>query len=72
MPAGLLVTVPLPFPVSLTSRVFVILDCSVKIAVTERAVTMDTMQAPVPEQAPVQPMKLDPDPGVAVNVTEVP
>ncbi len=43
-----------------------------KVAVTDRASLMETWQVPVPEQAPDQPVKLEPPVGVAVNVTDVP
>jgi hypothetical protein len=33
---------------------------------------MDTVHEPVPEHAPDQPAKVDPDAGEAVNVTVVP
>jgi hypothetical protein len=33
---------------------------------------METTQLPVPEQAPLHPMKLDPAAGAAVSVTLVP
>ena len=44
-----------------------------KLAVTERATLMVTEQeAAVPVHAPVQPLKVEPAAGVAVNVTAVP
>ena len=46
---------------------------AVKVAATERAALMVTEQeAPVPVHAPVQPLKVEPAAGVAVNVTAVP
>ena len=39
------------------------------MAVTLVAAVRVTLQAPVPVQAPDQPVKLDPAAGVAVNVT---
>src|SRR5437667_1732229 len=70
MPAGALVTVPLPVPAGVTVRVKV---CSVKVAVTVVAAESVTTQVPVPEQPPpVQPVKVEPAAGVAVNVTAVP
>ncbi len=71
IPAGELLTVPVPVPASDT----VSANCTtgaVKVAVTARAWLMVTEQLPVPEQAPVQPAKVEPDVGVAVNATRVP
>src|SRR5256885_17142292 len=65
MPAGALVTVPLPVPalVGVSAKVGV-----VKVAVTERAALMVTEQeAAVPVHAPLQPLKVEPAAGVAVN-----
>ncbi len=42
------------------------------MAVTECAWVIDTTQLPVPEQAPDQPVNVDPGDGDAVNVTDVP
>jgi len=42
-----------------------------KVAVTLWAVVMLTAQAPVPLQAPLQPLKVAPSVGAAVRVTEV-
>src|SRR5213076_214342 len=70
MPAGALVTVPLPVPAGVTVRVKV---CTVKVAVTVVAAERVTVQAPVPEQLPpLQPVKVEPAAGVAVSVTAVP
>jgi hypothetical protein len=44
----------------------------VKVAVTDRAAFIVTVQVPVPEQAPLQPVKFVPVAGVAVSVTRVP
>ena len=42
-------------------------------AVTDRAAFIDTVQVvAVPEHEPAQPVKTEPSPGVAVNVTDVP
>src|SRR5437016_1732301 len=69
MPAGALVTAPLPVPALLTVSVKV----GVKVAVTVVAAESVTVQAPVPEQPPpLQPVKVEPATGVAVNVTAVP
>src|SRR5438552_3488354 len=70
MPAGSLVTVPLPVPAGVTVRVKL---CRVKVAVTVVAAERVTVQAPVPEQLPpLQPVKVEPAAGVAVSVTAVP
>src|SRR5947209_2953042 len=70
MPAGELVTVPLPVPAGATVRVKV---CGVKLAVTVVAAESVTVQVPVPEQPPpLQPVKVEPAAGVAVSVTTVP
>ena len=70
IPAGALVTVPLPVPalLSVSAKVWV-----VKVAVTERAAVMVTEQeAAAPVHAPLQPLKVEPAGGVAVSVTTVP
>jgi hypothetical protein len=43
-----------------------------KAALTVWAAVMLTEQGPVPVQAPLQPMKAKPEPGVAVRATDVP
>src|SRR5207247_4071040 len=69
-PVGALVTVPLPAPVLLTVSVK---DCRAKVAVTVCAAFTVTMQVPVPEQPPpLQPEKVQPAAGAAVQVTEMP
>ncbi len=42
------------------------------MAITEWAWVIATTQLPVPEQAPDQPVNVDPGEGAAVNVTDVP
>src|SRR5881296_3542383 len=70
MPAGALVTVPVPVPLGLTVSVKV---CTAKVAVTVVAALRVTVQVPVPEQPPpLQPVKVEPATGAAVNVTAVP
>src|SRR5207247_10010743 len=70
MPAGALVTVPVPVPDLVTVRVK---DCWAKVAVTEVAAFTVTMQVLVPEQPPpLQPVKVELASGVAVKVTAVP
>ena len=62
------VTVPLPLPAELIVKAKV---CSVKVAVTDWAAVIETLQEPVPVQAPDQPVKVEPVDGVAVRVTAV-
>jgi hypothetical protein len=69
MPAGALVTVPVPLPDLVTVRLTV---WSAKVAVTERAALIVTVQVPVPVQAPLQPVKVESVVGAAVKVTTVP
>src|SRR5438552_2254003 len=70
MPAGELVTVPLPVPALLTVSAKV---GRAKVAVTVVAALRVTVQVPVPEQPPpLQPVKVEPAAGVAVSVTAVP
>jgi hypothetical protein len=69
MPAGLLVTVPEPVPFFVTDSVT---GVAVNVAVTDVAALTVTAQVPVPEQAPLQPAKVEPEAGAAVRVTAVP
>jgi len=70
MPAGLLVTVPIPEPVLFTVSVKA---WRAKVAVTVVAAVSVTVQVAVPEQPPpLQPEKVEPAAGAAVKVTEVP
>src|SRR5438309_2854515 len=70
MPAGALLTVPLPVPAVLTVRVKV---GTVNVAVTVVEALRVTVQVPVPVQPPpLQPLKIEPVAGAAVNVTAVP
>jgi hypothetical protein len=71
------VTVPVPGPALLTLSVYfgtglLIATPVSKVAVTLCAWFMLTVQAPVPEQAPPQPLKVLPESAVAVSVTLVP
>ncbi len=69
IPAGVLVTVPEPVPLGVTVKV----TPNAKVAVTDVALFMGTVQAPVPVQAPpLQPVKVEPLSATAVKVTEVP
>ncbi len=67
MPAGELVTVPLPLPDLATDRLDV---CRLKVAVQEVAAFKVT--EPVVQPVPLQPVKVEPDAGVAVRATTVP
>ena len=69
IPAGALVTVPVPFPEVRTSRVWV---TAAKVALTDLAAVMVTTQPALPLQSPPQLTKLAPAAGVAVSVTTVP
>src|SRR5216117_4037851 len=69
IPAGALVTVPLPAPASET----VSTRAGVKVAVTVVAAEIVTTHDPVPEHPPpLQPPKVEPAAGAAVSVTAVP
>jgi hypothetical protein len=68
MPAGLLVTVPVPLP----AKVTVSGKITLKVAVTDFEASMVTEQEPLPEQAPLQPVKMEPAAACAVRVTRVP
>jgi len=68
MPAGPLVTVPVPFP----ARVTVSGNSNLKVAVTDSDELRVTEHVPVPEQAPLQPVKTEPAAAWAVKVTMVP
>lgn len=70
MPAGLLVTVPVPEPALATVRVAC--GAAVKVAVTLAAASIVSVQVCTPLQAPDHPPKTKPLPGVAVRVTTVP
>jgi hypothetical protein len=68
IPAGVLVTVPVPPPASTTVR----LKLPAKLAVTVVAAEMVTTHVLVPVHAPLHPPKENPLPAVAVRVTCVP
>ena len=75
MPAGLLVTVPLPVPATLTVSGWGVTGggSKVKVAVTLRACVMLTVQGPVPlHPSPLHPANVAPLAAAAVNVTLVP
>src|SRR6476619_201094 len=66
MPAGLLVTVPRPSPMSATE---ISRGIAAKLALTSRSAVRVTVHDPVPLQAPPQPANVEPAAGEAVNVT---
>ena len=67
MPDGLLVTAPRPVPVlRVTVSAYWL---RLKLAVIAPSWPTVTVQVPVPLQAPLQPVKLEPVSGVAVSVT---
>ena len=72
IPARLLVTVPVPEPARFTVSANWAGGNVSNVAVTFFAASMVTEQLPVPVQAPPQPAKTEPLPGVAVSVTAVP
>jgi hypothetical protein len=74
MPAGELVTAPVPVPLGETLS----MNCGgggavpeLKFAVATTAELIVSVQLPVPEQAPLQPIKVDPAFGVAMRVMTV-
>jgi len=71
MPAGDEVTVPVPVPARVTVRVWLV-ALVLNVAVTDWAAVIETVQVPVPVQAPLQPAKVEPLAAAAVRVTEVP
>lgn len=73
IPAGLLVTVPLPLPARVTVKVGCVGGGGVaaNVAVTVELAVSLTVHV-VPEHAPPHPVKLEPELAVAVSVTEVP
>jgi hypothetical protein len=72
IPFGELVTEPEPVPDFVTLRAWTI-GAGLNVAVTAESVFSVTAQLPAPEQPPPdQPLKIDPDAGVAVSVTVEP
>ncbi len=67
IPTGEEVTEPLPALVTERAKVL-----RLKVAVTDWAAFIVTVQVPVPEQAPLQPGKTESEAGVAGRVTKVP
>jgi hypothetical protein len=71
IPAGALVTVPVPPPETVTASPTVVSEVNVAVMVV--ALVGATVHVPVPEQAPPdQPAKTEPADGVAVRTTELP
>jgi len=69
MPVGVLATVPDPLPANVTDSGKVTV---LKVAVTDCAALIVTVQLPVPVQAPLHPAKLEPVAALATKVTLVP
>ena len=67
IPAGKLVTVPVPAP----ALVIESKNGPANVAVTDWAALMVTTHCPVPEQAPLQPAKVEPVAAAALRVTTV-
>lgn len=67
-----LVTFPVPVPEFVTVTAYCGGGAGPKVAVTPMFELMFTTQEPVPEHAPLQPVKTDPDAGPAVRLTELP
>ena len=65
-------TRPLPVPDLLTLSRYEDAALALNVAVTERAALKVVTQLPVPEQAPDQPVKVEPPAATAVSVTLVP
>ena len=68
MPAGELVTVPLPAPAFVTVKAYL----AINVAVTFLAAFIVTAHVPVPKQLPDHPLKAEFAAGVAVSVTIAP
>jgi len=72
IPAGKLVTMPVPAPPRPTVSVNVGSEFSLNMAITEVLLFRVTAQVPVPLQAPPHPAKVEVGPAAAVRVTLVP
>jgi hypothetical protein len=68
IPAGLLLTLPLPVPVRFTE---IVLGFAVNVAVTLADALPPSVQLPVPVQPPLHPANVDPLAAAAVSVTAV-
>ena len=62
-------TIPVPVPDFVTVKLYVVVA---KLAVTDFAALIVTVQVPVPEHAPDQPEKVDPLLVAAARVTDFP
>jgi hypothetical protein len=71
IPAGALLTVPVPLPASVTVSVKFVVDL-LNVAVTVCAAVIVTEQLAIPEHPPLHPAKVEPDAGVAVSATTCP
>jgi hypothetical protein len=72
MPAGLLLTVPLPAPVFATVNAKVVGGARLNVAVALFAASIVTTQVSMPVQAPLHPANVEPVAGTAVSITWVP
>lgn len=71
IPAGEEVTVPVPVPAFATESAKVVAEL-LNVAVTIRVAVIDTVQAPVPVHAPLQPANVEPELAAGVSVTDEP
>ncbi|OGB95979.1 MAG: hypothetical protein A2Z31_02025 [candidate division NC10 bacterium RBG_16_65_8] len=72
IPPGEEVTVPDPVPLVFRVRVYVVEVPRAKVAVTLLPESTTRVQLPVPVQAPLQPVKVEPEAGVALSAMLVP
>jgi hypothetical protein len=72
IPAGALVTVPLPDTPTVSVWEDWVWVCWVNVAVTVAADVNVTLHEPVPVHAPLQPVNVEPVAATAVSVTAVP
>jgi len=67
------VTVPVPVPDFVTVKLYTdVAEVVAKVAVTDVAAVIVTVQVPVPEHPPDQPEKVDPLVAEAAKATDVP
>jgi hypothetical protein len=72
IPLGEEVTAPVPVPVVVRVRVYVFDALRAKVAVRLLAPSTTRVQLPVPAHAPLQPVKVEPDAGLALRARLVP